>query len=94
MNSILEELYFGNIHKNFELYCKSPDYVEASQMKEINYEKLLAMLDDSEKERFENYLCVDKELKGIEHYNTFTYAFKLDVLLMAEVFALQSQALK
>ena len=87
MKSILEELYFGSIHQNFELHAKDPAYAEASQLKEINYEKLLDMLNESEKERFEKFLDADGELKGIEHYNTFTYAFKFGALLMIEIFA-------
>ena len=28
MRNILEELYYGSIHKNFELYGNSPAYIE------------------------------------------------------------------
>ncbi|MCL2851651.1 MAG: hypothetical protein FWE20_01265 [Defluviitaleaceae bacterium] len=90
MKNILEELYFGSIDKNFELYGNNPDYVESAQLKEINHEKLVAALNESEKERFEKYLVADRDLKEIEQYNTFTYAFKLGVLLMTEVVALHS----
>jgi len=90
MRSILEELYFGSVHRNFEPYSKSSDYIESTQLKEINYDKLMAVLNESEKERFEKYLEADGDLKGIEHYNTFTDAFKLGELLMVEVFAKES----
>jgi len=92
MRSILEELYFGNFHMNSGFNAKDPTYVEAVQLKDINYEKLMATLNGSEKEWFEKFLEADEDLKGIENYYTFTRAFKLGVLLMTEVFTNTGQA--
>jgi len=86
MRNILEELYFGSIHKNFELFGNNPAYIESSQLKEINHEKLLKTLNEYEKDRFEKYLVADRDLKEIENYNTFVYAFRLGAMFMTEVF--------
>ncbi|MCL2618723.1 MAG: hypothetical protein FWD98_06700 [Defluviitaleaceae bacterium] len=77
---------------NSELPAKYPAYAEANEMKEINHEKLLATLNESERDHFEKFLEADGELKGIEHYNTFAYAFRLGALLMMEIFACNGQA--
>ena len=91
MPSIIEELYFANIHLNSGLQAKDPTYAEAARLKELNYEELLAALNESEKERFEKFLDADGDLRGIEQYNTFTCAFRLGVLLMIETFTGLSQ---
>ena len=91
MKNILERLYFETVHQNHELYAKDPAYADASQLKESNYEKLLDTLNEPEKEWFEKFLEADGELRGIEHYNTFTYAFRLGALLMIEIFAGRDQ---
>ena len=91
MKNILERLYFESAHHNYKLYAKDPAYADASQLKESNYEILLDMLNDPEKERFEKFLEADGELKGIEHYSTFTYAFRFGTLLMIEIFADRDQ---
>gem|GEM_PF-6011587 len=56
------------------------------QLKEINHEELMETLNESEKDRLEKYLIADNDLKEIESYNTFAYAFRLGALLMTEVF--------
>ncbi|MCL2853691.1 MAG: hypothetical protein FWE20_11815 [Defluviitaleaceae bacterium] len=92
MSNILENLYLKKIHLNSGLYAKDLTYVEAAQLKEINYEKLLAMLNEPEKEILEKYLDAYGEMNAIENYNTFTCAFKLGALLMVEIFMDKNQA--
>ena len=87
MSRTFEDMYFKSIQPNFELYSKNPEYIEAAQLKEINYNELTDTLNESEKKRFEKFLDADGNLKEIEYYNTFTYAFKLGALLMVEIFA-------
>ncbi|MCL2851840.1 MAG: hypothetical protein FWE20_02220 [Defluviitaleaceae bacterium] len=93
MQNILEKLYFAMGHQNSELHAKDPDYIENLQLKEVNYEKLLAMLNEEEKDRFEKFLIADKDLKEADDYNTFLYAFKLGALLVIEIFTDKHQAM-
>ena len=91
MQNILEELYFGNVHQNSELYANNSAYAEAVQLKKINYENLLTTLNESEKELLEKYLAADAELKELQHFSIFTYAFRFGSLLMTEIFTGMNQ---
>ena len=87
MRSVIEDLYFGTIRPGVDLSSQNPSYTEAARLEEANYAKLLDMLDEPKKEMLEKFLDAEGELKGKQHYNTFTYAFKLGAMLMIEVFA-------
>jgi len=50
MKSILEELYLGNINHSYEHYSNNPAYIEADRLRQVNYDKLLAALNETEKE--------------------------------------------
>lgn len=86
MQSILEELYCGNIRPDSRIYGQDSPFVEAARLKSKNLDKLMEKLDDSEKELFEKYCDAQGEIEGITRYDTFTYALKFGILLMAEVF--------
>lgn len=86
MASILEELYSGNIRPDSRMYGQDSPFVQAARLKHDNLEKLMAALDDSEKELFEKYCDAQGEIEGITRYDTFTYALKFGILLMVEVF--------
>ena len=86
MQSILEELYCGIICPDSRHYGPDSPFVEAARLKSRNLDKLMASLDDSEKELFEKYCDAQGEIEGITRYDTFTYALKFGILLMAEVF--------
>ena len=87
MSSIFEELYYGNIHPYDRVYSQDSHYSRLAQLKRINYEKLVATLDESEKDLLEKYIEAEFEQNGIVCYDTFTYAIKLGIMLMAETFA-------
>lgn len=86
MQSILEELYYGNIRPDSRRYGQDSPFVEAARLKSANLDKLMAKLDDPEKDLFEKYCDAQAEIEGITRYDTFTYALKLGILLMTEVF--------
>lgn len=86
MRSILEELYNGNIRPDTKRYGQDSPFVEAARLKHKNLEKLMATLNDSEKEVFEKYCDAQGDIEGITRYDTYTYALKFGVLLMAEIF--------
>jgi len=86
MQSILEQLYCGNICSDSKRYSPDSPFVEAAHLKSRNLDKLMERLDDSEKELFEKYCDAQSEIEGITRYDTFTYALKFGILLMAKVF--------
>jgi len=86
MTSILEELYLGNIRPDSRMYGQDSHFVQAARLKHDNLEKLMAALNDSEKELFEKYCDAQGEIEGITRYDTYTYALKFGILLMVEVF--------
>lgn len=85
MQSILEELYCGNIRHDARFYGQDSPFVEAARLKSQSLEKLMASLDDSEKELFEKYCDAQGEIEGITRYDTFTYALKFGILLAMDV---------
>ncbi|MCI9272409.1 MAG: hypothetical protein HFE39_00420 [Clostridiales bacterium] len=86
MQTILEELYRGNIQPDSRRYAPNSPFVQAARLKNSNLEKLMATLDDREKEWFEKYCDAQADIESIARYDTFTYALKFGILLMAEVF--------
>lgn len=86
MESILRELYHGNIRPDSRIYGQDSPFVKAARLKHDNLEKLMTVLNDSEKEIFEQYCEAQGEIEGITRYDTFTYALKFGMLLMVEVF--------
>jgi len=91
MQSVLEELYYGNIRPDSRMYAKDSPFVQAARLKSRNLDKLMASLNDSEKELFEKYCDAQGEIEGITRYDTFSYALKFGILLMVEVFMGKSE---
>ena len=86
MPSVLEELYYGNVCPDVKYYQQDSPFVEAARLKNVNLEKLIASLNDTEKEIFDKYCDAQSDIEGISRYANFTYGFKLGVLLMVETF--------
>lgn len=57
-----------------------------AHLKNKSLDGLLEVLDDSKKELFEEYCDAQSDMDSISRYDTFTYALKLGILLMVEVF--------
>lgn len=92
MQSILEELYMGNIGFDAGAYAPNSPFVRAAELRQESMEKLLASLDASERELFEQYCDAQSDIEGITRYDTFVNALKFGVLLMAEIFMKQDDA--
>lgn len=86
MQSILEELYSGNIRPDVKFYGKDSPFVQAARLRNESFEKLTALLNESEKELFEKYSDAQADIDSITCYSNFTYGFKLGSLLMIEIF--------
>lgn len=91
MMNILEELYYGNIRPDSRVYPPNSPFVEAAKLKNKNLEKLMAALNDSEKETFEKYCDAESDIQSITRYDTYTYALKFGILLMIEIFMGKSE---
>ena len=87
MESILRELYHGNIRPDCRFYAKDSPFVKAARVKHDCLEKLEAMLEASEKEIFEQYFEAQSEIEDITKFDTFTDALKFGMLLMIEIFS-------
>lgn len=86
MSSILEELYMGNIGFDAGYYGQNSPFVRVARRKHDSLEKLMATLNDTEKELFEQYCEAEGDIEGITRYDTFTGALKFGILLMVEIF--------
>ena len=86
MSSVMEELYYGNIRPDSRFYGQDSHFVKAAKLKNTNLEKLMALLNEEEKELFEKYCDNQGDIESITRYDTFSYALKFGILLMAEVF--------
>lgn len=91
MQSVLEELYMGNIGFDVRHYDQDSPFVKAARRKRDSMEKLMASLNETEKAIFEEYTDAESDIEGITRYDTFTDALKFGVLLMAEIFSDISQ---
>ena len=87
MQSIIEELYNGNIRLGSKIYDQDSLFVKAARVKHNSMEKLTATLDDSEKELLEKYFVAQSEMEEIVKFDNFVYALKFGILLMIEIFA-------
>ncbi len=91
MKSIIEELYYGNIHGDSRIYAKDSAFVQAAKRKLEHMSALNEILDGQGKEEFDKYCDAQGDIESITRYDTFTYALKLGILLMTEVFMTSSE---
>ena len=89
--NILEELYCGNIRPDARVYPQNSPFAEAAKLKNRNLDKLMSVLNESEKETFEKYCDAQSDIESITRYDTYTYALKLGILLMIEIFTGKSE---
>ena len=86
MNSILDELYMGNLDFDFHYYDQNSPFVKAAKKKLDCKEKLMALLDDNCKELLEEYIDAQSDMEEITRYQTYLDALKFGVLFMHEIF--------
>jgi len=86
MQSIMKELYYGNIRPDSKFYAKDSPFVKAAHIKRDCMEKLGTTLDDTEKELLEKYIEAQSEIESIVDYDIFSFALRFGILLMAEIF--------
>ena len=86
MESIIEELYYGNITPSERSYRKVGEYAHVLQLVTRNEEKLTQTLTEAQKENFEKFKDSTSELNGMTEVTAFTLGFKLGLRLTAEAF--------
>ena len=87
MQSIIKELYYGNICPNRNIHGQDSPFVKAARIKVDCMKQLKEKLDHSEYELFEKYCEANSEIEGIMSINTFDYALRFGILLMIEIFS-------
>ena len=86
MESIIGELYYGNITPSERSYRKTGEYAHILQLVTRNEEKLMQTLTEAQKETFEKFKDGTSELNGMTEVTAFTLGFKLGLRLTAEAF--------
>ena len=86
MESIIEELYYGNITPLERSYRKAGEYAHILQLITRNEEKLTEALTEAQKETFEKFKDGTSEISSMTEVTAFTLGFKLGLRLIAEAF--------
>ena len=86
MESIIEELYYGNITPAERSFRRTGEYAHILQLVARHEEKLAETLTEAQKETFEKFKDGTSELSGMTEVTAFTVGFKLGMRLTAEAF--------
>ena len=86
MESMFEELYYGNIGFDSGRYGPESPFVKAARVKAESMEKLAETLNDTEKELFDRFCEAESDMEGITRYDTYRSALKFGILFMMELF--------
>ena len=84
MQSIIEELYYGNVLPFERRMPKCGEYSHIIKLLTRNEEGLLKTLTETQKETFEKFKANLAEPNGIDEATTFAIGFNLGVRLIAE----------
>lgn len=85
MDSILEQLWNGEIDPSAREFCKGSEYHELLQLLGRNQDRLLETLNDSEKELFQKYKDCKDEMDDIETREVFISGFQSGVKVILEI---------
>ena len=86
MESIIEELYYGNITPSERSFRRTGEYAHILQLVTRNEEKLTETLTEAQKETFEKFKDSTSEISSMTEVTAFTLGFKLGLRLTAETF--------
>ena len=84
MDSILEELHFGNIDMNTQSFDRTPSTRKAMQTVDDTEDKLLALLEGKEKALFNDYINAWSEVNAETAIGRFLCGFKVGARITAE----------
>lgn len=86
MESIIEELYYGNITPSERCFRRTGEYAHILQLVTRNEEELTETLTEAQKKTFEKFKDNTSELSSMAEVTAFTLGFKLGLRLTAETF--------
>ena len=86
MESIIEELYYGNITPAERSFRRTGEYAHILQLVTRNEEKLAETLTEAQKEPFEKFKDSTSDISSMTEVTAFTLGFKLWLRLTAEAF--------
>jgi len=86
MTNIFEKLANGEISLDNSPYNNDVEYKQALAASSTYREKLLTTLNDEEKAIFEKFSDAQLEIESHSTTHSFTYGYKLGVVLTAEAF--------
>ena len=86
MESVIEELYYGNITPPERSCRRSGEYAHILQLIARHEEKLTETLTEAQKETFEKFKDSTSEISSMTEVTVFTLGFKLGLRLTAEAF--------
>ena len=86
MQSIIAELFYGNITPSERSYRRTGEYAYILQLVARNEEKLTEALTKAQKETFEKFNDCTSENSSMTEVTAFTLGFKLGLRLTAEAF--------
>ena len=87
MRRILEEFWYGNINPQDKQFNRGTKYDEAVRLLSKNEEKLIAMLDEKEKDIFEKFKDNQDEISKYNSADAFVAGFRLGARLVIESFS-------
>ncbi len=86
MESILEELYYGNIHPASRDVSQNEEYANIVKLIQQNEKALSAGLNEEQKELLEKLSTALSEQSSMNELSAFKAGFKLGLRLAAEAF--------
>lgn len=85
MNSILEQLYFGDIRPDEVIVPKNPEYRALNKKISISKEYFKNILSENDFKLFEETFDLSGESCSMHSTEAFIYGFKMGALMMSEV---------
>jgi len=86
MKSILKELFDGNVYPSELIVPKSSQYHETNQKISDEQDYFKGKLSEDDRKRLEELGNLYCQSTDIDSFESFSYGFKLGVMLMVEVF--------
>ena len=86
MESIIAEMFYGNITPSERSYRKTGEYAHILQLVTRNEEELTQTLAEAQRETFEKFKDSTSEISSMTEVTAFTLGFKLGLRLTAEAF--------
>lgn len=86
MNSIIEDLYYGNIPLSEQGFRRTGEYAHVLQLAARNEDKLTETLTEAQKETFRKFKDNTSELTSMTEVTAFTLGFKLGLRLTVEAY--------